>query len=98
MKTYNVAIETWQWYFFWPWMIFYVIYCLHERNKIGPEKRISPLKRPIVHWVLLGLTSLALLLQPNDLEKMHSLNYAFIVFSLFIADGYWDFRELPRIR
>lgn len=97
MKTYNVAIETYQWYFFWPWMIFYIIYCLRERNKIGPEERVTPLKRPIGHWVLLGLTSIAILLQPNDLEKMHSLNYAFIVFSIFIADGYWDFRELPRI-
>lgn len=52
------------------------------------------MKRPIIHWIILGISIVYLAAQPNDLEKMRSLNYAFIIFSLFVADGYWDFVKL----
>ncbi len=79
-----------------PFLIFYTVYCLKERSKIGPEERVSPLKRPIGHWVLLGIMLIAFHLQPQDdyLEKIQALNIAFAVFSLFLADGYWDFEKV----
>ena len=97
VKEFKLDAQTWQWYFFWPWMAFYIIYCLKQRRKILPEEEISPLKRHIGHWVLLGLSILMLQLQPNDLKHLYSVDYAFIIFSIFLADGYWDFRKLPRI-
>lgn len=97
IKNFALDGQTWQWYFFFPWMIFYIIYCLKQRNKIGPEEQISPLKRPIMHWILLGLSILILQLQPNDLKNYYTVDYAFIIFSIFLADGYWDFRKLPQI-
>ena len=93
IETYKLDISEWQWYFFIPWMIFYIAYCFKQRGKIGPGERIEPMKRPIMHWILLGITLLAMSLQPNDLEKMSSLNFSFIIFSMFVADGYWDFKK-----
>jgi len=52
------------------------------------------MKRPIIHWVILGISIVCLATQPTDLEKMQTINYAFILFSLFVADGYWDFRKV----
>ena len=93
MEEYNLEMQVWQWYFFWPWMIFYILYSLNTRRKIRQEARISPLRRPIAHWVLLGVSLIALHIQPTDLEKLQSVDLMFIIFSLFMADSYWDFRK-----
>lgn len=97
MVEFNLDKDFWQWVFFAPWLTFYIIYNLIQRNKISKAEERNPINRPIIHWVLLGLSLLAIQLQPNDLEKMKSINVMFIVFSLFVADGYWDYKTLPRI-
>ena len=84
MSEYNLDMQTYQWYFFIPWMLFYIIYCLKERIKIGEEERVGPMKRPIIHWIILGLSIVYMATQSNDLEKLQSLYYAFIIFSLWI--------------
>ncbi len=84
----------WQWYFFIPWMAFYIFYCLKQRAKILPDELVSPIKRPLGHWLLLGLSILMMQLQPNDLKHLYSADYAFVIFSIFLADGYWDFKKL----
>jgi energy-coupling factor transporter transmembrane protein EcfT len=90
----NLNILDWQWYFFWPWMLFYIIYCLAMRAKIPKEELRNPLKRPIGHWVLLGLTTLAIYLQPTNLHNLQAINLAFIILTIFVADGYWDFKTI----
>jgi|SRR3989338_4449854 len=90
----QLETQTWQWYFFWPWMIFYVLYTFNTRRKIKPSERIAPLKRPIGHWVLLGVALTALHLEPGDLRQLQSLDLMFAVFSLFLADSYWDFTNI----
>lgn len=84
----------WQWSFFIPWIIIYSFYNLKQRMKIKDNERINPLKRPIIHWLLLGITIIALLIQPIDLSgRLIVLDYSFIVFSIFVADGYWNFKN-----
>ncbi len=90
----KVDKNTWQWFFFIPWGIIYSWYNLKQRTKIKNNERIKPLKRPIIHWILLGLIILILLIQPIDLSgRLIGLNYSFFIFSLFVADGYWDFKN-----
>jgi hypothetical protein len=90
----NLDLTIWQWYFVIPWMAFYCFYSLKQRGKIPNNERISPLKRPIGHWVLLGILLIAYHLQPIDYEQMYSIDIAFMIFSLFLADSYWDFEKL----
>ncbi|MBD3311509.1 MAG: hypothetical protein GF349_03365 [Candidatus Magasanikbacteria bacterium] len=88
-------IQTWQWYFFWPWLIFYCLYCLVQRSKITRKEMLNPLKRPIMHWVLLGITIVLIHTQKEtNLTDIYSLDIAFSVFSLFLADSYWDFKKI----
>jgi len=90
----NVDKNTWQWFFFVPWTIIYSWYNLKQRVKIKNNERIKPLKRPIIHWIILGLAILFLLIQPIDLSgRLKTLDYSFIIFTLFVADGYWDFKN-----
>ena len=90
----NLDINEWQWYFFWPWMIFYIIYSLKERIKIKRIEMKDPLKRPIVHWILLGITLIFIHIQPNNLEHIYSIDLAFSIFTIFLADSYWDFKKI----
>jgi len=96
VNEFNLNMNDYQWYFFVPFLIVYIVYCLKERNKIGPEERVIPLRRPIGHWILLGITLIAFHLQPQDdyLEKIQALDISFAIFSLFLADGYWDFKKI----
>lgn len=91
LQEFDIDIQTWQWAFFCPWMLFYGWYSMDMRKKIKPEEKISPLKRPIGHWVLLGLTIVFFQIQPTNLKHIYSLDLMFFIFSLFLADSYWDF-------
>ena len=83
-----------QWYFFWPFMIFYSVYSLYTRNKITDEEKVNPRKRHMLHWVLIGLIIIFIQTQPTNLARMQSLDLSFLIFSLFLADSYWNFKKM----
>jgi hypothetical protein len=97
LEMYHLNQQAWQWVFFVPWMAFYAVYSLRTRASIPPEERINPLKRPLVHWILLGLSIVFLHMQPTKLDHMVSIDIAFSIFSLFLADSYWDFTEMRMV-
>jgi len=94
MEEMLVDMHIWQWYFFWPWLIFYTIYSLKIRKDIKESERINPLKRPIIHWALLGIVIVLLHLQPSTLNRLQSVDLMFVIFSIFLADSYWDFKKI----
>lgn len=93
LENYNLEEMRWGWYYIIPWALIYIIYCLHLRNKTTGEDRISPLNRPIAHWVILGISLIYFnVVNINEFQSLHpSFNSAFILLSLFMADSYWDF-------
>lgn len=97
MEEFGLEKQVWQWYFFWPWAALYIGYSFFTRRRIRPDERVSPLKRPVGHWALLGITLIAFHLQPGNLEHLQSIDLMFAVFSIFLADSYWDFTK-NRIR
>jgi hypothetical protein len=88
---YFLNMDVLQWYFFLPWIIFYTLYSLKTRASVPKQERVSPLKRPIAHWVLLGIAIVALQTKNYHITPLYSLDIMYIVFSLFLADSYWDF-------
>ncbi|KKW41367.1 MAG: hypothetical protein UY92_C0021G0001 [Candidatus Magasanikbacteria bacterium GW2011_GWA2_56_11] len=52
----NLDQRAWGWYFIVPWTAIYSAYCLRLRNRVTPAERVSPLKRPLGHWIVLGLS------------------------------------------
>lgn len=93
MRLYEVDMQRWQWYFFFPWMGFFTAYSLVARNKIKTADRIPPLRRSIAHWVLLSLALVALHAQPTSMKELYSIDVAFTIFTIFLADAYWDFKK-----
>lgn len=91
IEKYNLDMTVYQWYFTLPWTLIYTAWGLKLRGRIPKGERISPLKRPIVHWILLGIAIIAYQLEPINLERYYSFDLTFIVFTLFLADSYWDF-------
>lgn len=96
----NVDMVTWGWYFIIPWTMVYAALCMHLRSRIGPQERVTPLKRPIAHWAAFGILLIYLnVIQTSEIQRVYpAINFAFIVCSLFMADSYWDFAELKKIR
>jgi hypothetical protein len=33
-------------------------------------------------------------LEPNDLKRIYSVDFAFFIFTLLLADSYWDFKKM----
>lgn len=87
-------IIDYQWYFFVPFTAFYIIYSLFTRGKIGAREIINVRQRHLVYWILFGLTVIFLHLQPSNLNRLLSFDIMFAVFSLFLADSYWDFKKI----
>ena len=96
LDLYEVDQKIWGWYFIIPWTILYTLYCLYLRGKIPSGERVSALKRPIGHWAVLGVMIVYLnIIKNSEFQTIYpAFNFAFILFSLFIADSYWDFRKL----
>ncbi len=91
IEKYQLDMTVYQWYFTIPWTLLFAAWGLKLRGRIPKGERISPLKRPIVHWILLGMAIIAYQLEPMNLERYYSFDLTFIVFTLFLADSYWDF-------
>lgn len=91
IQKYNLDMAVYQWYFTIPWTLIFTAYGLKLRGRIPKGERISPLKLPMVHWILLGIAIIAYQIEPVNLERYYSFDLTFIVFTLFLADSYWDF-------
>ncbi len=96
---YKLEIAQWQWYFLIPWSLIFIVYGLYARSKI-PRRAFSNIKKHhILHWIVLGL--LLLLFQislPTNMERMYGLNIVFYIFTIFLADSYWDIKPLTSIK
>ena len=90
---YFLNMDKLQWFFFWPWMLFYVVYSLKTRATIPKKEYISAHKRHMGYWILLGIALIWLQIRDVSLTPLYSLDIMYAIFSLFLADSYWDFRE-----
>jgi len=93
VMTKNGNMYWYQWWYFWIWESFYILYLLKVRNAIPKKERINPQKRPIIYWIILGVALVALSQSSFSVERFLALDYSFIIFSLFLADSYWDFTK-----
>jgi peptidoglycan/LPS O-acetylase OafA/YrhL len=84
-----------QWYFILPWSILYIMYGLYLRSRVSKEERIRPQKRHLVWWIVLGLALIFYHTQPLNLERLYGVDIIFTIFTLFLADTYWDFKDIP---
>lgn len=76
------------------WLIAYTSFCLILRSKISDNARVNGLKRPFIHWIILGLMMIYFnIVRPSDFQFLYPIiNIGFVIFTLFSTDSHWDFR------
>lgn len=92
-NVYLLNMHTWQWYFFWPWIMIYTLLSLRTRSKVQKREYTPARKRHTTYWIVLGITIVWIQIQHISLTPLYTLDIMYMVFSLFLADSYWDFRD-----
>ncbi len=83
-----------QWYVAGPLLILYAVYIWEIRNKINISERRCLTNKTLTLWILLGIGLFAIFDQPIPAKEYLSLDVLFILFTLFLADSYWDFKKI----
>jgi len=86
--------DSYQWYIGIPLMALYTVYLLSIREKICIADRRSITAKSLIYWVILGITIVALYAKPISAQQFWSINLFFIIFTLMLADSYWDFKAI----
>lgn len=87
------SISRGQWYFFIPFIILYTTHLLDLRSEIKKAEKISPKRRHILYWVIFGILVITIHKETAGVSNLRLLDLTFLLFSLFLADSYWDFKK-----
>jgi hypothetical protein len=90
----GISPERFEWAIGAPMIIFYIVYLFRIRRNIPRKdgRRITP--KTLLYWIALGVVLFGSYATPLPATHFWPLDRLFIVFTLFLADSYWDFRKL----
>jgi hypothetical protein len=80
-----------EWLVALPLMAIYLIYLFHLRSRIELSSRRKPTTKTMVYWIALGISMVLTYSTPVAARDFWSIRAFFIIFTLFLADSYWDF-------
>jgi len=83
-----------EWYAALPLLGFYLVYILKLRDKISIHDRRALTTKSLIYWILLGITTFSTYSTPIPASDYWSLNLLYIIFSVLLADSYWDFKKM----
>jgi hypothetical protein len=86
--------HNYEWFAVGPLIILYLAYILEIRNKINISQRRSLTAKTMVYWIALGIAIFANFNDPISAREYMTINILFTVFTLFLADSYWDFKKI----
>ncbi len=94
LKYLGVDPHRYEWLVAGPLLCFYSLYIYNIRNKIAIADRRNLTTKSLVYWILLGISLFSTYATPIPAKDYWSLNALFFVFTLFLADSYWDFTSI----
>ncbi len=83
-----------EWYTAGPLILLYFIYVWNIRSKINISQRRAVVGKTLVYWIALGIILFANFNGPVSASEYITIDLLFIVFSLLLADSYWDFKKI----
>lgn len=83
-----------EWYVALPLTIFYLTYILRIRDKISIHDRRAMTTKSLVYWIVLGISLFTSYTTPIAAKDYWSLNVLYLIFTLLLADSYWDFKKM----
>lgn len=94
LKYLGVDPHDFEWIVSLPLMAIYIFYLLHLRNKIGLSSRKKLTTKTMIYWIALGITIFLTYSTPIAARDYWSFRAFYIVFTLLLADSYWDFNGI----
>lgn len=83
-----------EWVISAPLLFFYFIILWRIREKISQHDHRALTGRTTLYWVALGLIFFLSYASPVPASSYLSFEIIFIVFTIFLADSYWDFQKM----
>lgn len=77
-----------------PLIIIYVAYLNYLRNKIDIKSRRKATSKTMIYWIALGISIVLTYSTPVAARDYWSFRIFYILFTLFLADSYWDFKAI----
>ncbi len=83
-----------EWYIAGPLLVAYALWLWRVRGLINLSERRRLTGRTFFYWILLGVVMFASYATPLPASEYWSLNLLYLLFTILLADSYWDFRKL----
>ena len=77
-----------------PLIAIYFFYLFHLRSRIELSSRRKPTTKTMVYWIALGISMTLTYSTPVAARDYWSIRLFFVIFTLFLADSYWDFTSV----
>lgn len=97
IKNYGADPHEYEWFVAGPLILFYIIFLYKTRNKINIHERRALTNKTLIYWIALGVSIFLSYATPLSARDYITIDIFFIIFTLFLADSYWDFKKLSVI-
>jgi len=94
LKFLGVDPHDYEWLVVGPLIIFYIIWMWRIRKTIAIHDRRALTGKTLTYWIALGILLFASYSTPVPASDYWSVNAFFLIFTLLLADSYWDFKTL----
>lgn len=94
LKYFGEDPHKFEWLMTGPLIVLYFAYCWEIRGKIQLSERRNLTVKSLLYWIALGIALFASQAKPLDAKEYLSVNVLFIIFTLLLADSYWDFKKI----
>lgn len=83
-----------EWYVAVPILAFYVVFIGKMRGQISIADRRALTTKSLLYWLTLGIIMFLTYDAPVAAIDYWSVRIFFIIFTLLLADSYWDFKKM----
>ena len=83
-----------EWYVAAPLIALYGAYLWEIRNRISISDRRQLTGKSLIYWITLGIIVSVNYAEPLAVNEYWSMDLLLLLFTLFLADSYWDFKKL----
>jgi len=83
-----------EWIIVGPLIFFYIFHLARIRSTIAIADRRALTAKTLLYWIAFGIILFANHLTPLAASEYWSIDLLFIIFTVFLADSYWDFKKL----
>ncbi len=83
-----------EWYTAGPLVVLYFAYVWEIRNKINISERRGVTGKTLLYWIALGITLFTNFNGHTPVKEYLTVDLLFIIFTLLLADSYWDFKKI----